>query len=194
MATALDLCNHALVLLGERPLSSLDDRGVPAQVARTTYVRVRDTLLAERPWHWTRRFADLPRLAAPPASASGHSAAYQLPSPCYRVVTASVAGFDLMGDWSLEAGHLLCSVDSAAVLQLEYHGLVDESAWPAHFCLGLTYRLAAEFAVPIADDIKKRDLYLRDSEREMAKARHQASTERPQVPVFTGRLAGARGR
>jgi hypothetical protein len=190
----LELANHALILLGERPLASLDDPGVAAQAVRAAYGPLRDHLLAERPWHWSRQFADLPRLAAAPSKASGQTAAYRLPSPCFRIVTAYVDAYDLAGDWTLEPGRLLVSCDASRAVTLEFHGLVPERDWPAAFRLAFSYRLAADLAVPITTDLKLRDLYLRDGERELARARHQASTERPGTPVVANRLMTMRGR
>jgi len=56
MFTKIDLCSMALIKLGEKPIQSLNEDSASAQLARTLYDPIVDTLLSTFPW----RFATKP--------------------------------------------------------------------------------------------------------------------------------------
>ena len=59
MNTKIDLCSMALLKLGEQPIQSLMDDTPGAQLARTLFDPVIDTLLAMHPWHFACKTFDL---------------------------------------------------------------------------------------------------------------------------------------
>ena len=50
MFTKIDLCSMALLKLGEKPIQSLSEDSASAQLARTLFEPVTETLLSMFPW------------------------------------------------------------------------------------------------------------------------------------------------
>jgi len=194
MATidALKLCSDALLLLGEEAIADFEGASVPQQVAAARYGELRDLMLASHPWRFNRAFVELGRLTAAPLPAVGFDAAYQLPIPCYRIVVPYVDGTRIR-DWAVGSGVIWLDATASQTVSLEYHGAADEALWTPDFRQAVVYRLAADFAMTIREDMKARDLYLRDSEAQLSKARHRNAGEQPQRAIPLGRFQQLRG-
>lgn len=87
MASTIDICNLALMRIGQRGnLASIDpsESGSPLSEACNNFFDiVKNDFLEAFPWSFAVRRAALSKLAAAPL---GYSAAYRLPSDCIRVV------------------------------------------------------------------------------------------------------------
>ena len=59
MFTKIDLCSMALLKLGEKPIQSLADDSAAAQLARTLFDPITDTLIASHPWRFAMRTYEL---------------------------------------------------------------------------------------------------------------------------------------
>lgn len=190
-ADAIRICSRALVFLGEEPLASFEEAGTAAVVAAANYEATTDMLLASHPWHWNRVTVRLAANADAISPAMGYSGAYTLPVPCFKIVVPFASGQEVH-DWDVQGGVLYLDAGPDEVVELRYHGRVDESLFPPAFATALAYQLAAEFAVPISGDEKKRDLYLRDAALALRKAKHTSGTDRPADPIPTGRFQATR--
>lgn len=85
MATSsTDLVNAGLVMLGEKPLASLDDESDVALAARTLYDNARDFVLALHPWNRCVKHVALSKLATTPAMTWDF--AYLYPSDALRIL------------------------------------------------------------------------------------------------------------
>lgn len=195
MATGdqIRICSEALVLLGEEPIDSLEGDSTPQLVAARLYQPTANDLLASHPWRFNRRVEALNRIEAAPPVAVGFDAAYALPAGCLRIIAPFIGGTAARA-W--EPAETVIWLDAGVNdrVELEYHAAVDEQRWTPAFRQGVVYRLAAEMAVPIRDDPKARDLYLRDADRKLALARHQNATERPARRLIGGRFEALRRR
>jgi hypothetical protein len=90
MPTATDICNMALDMLREAPISSVDDGSLEADWFKRNYAQVRDASLIEHPWNFAIRRHSLPASASAPAFDWLH--AYDLPTDCLRVLPLRAGG------------------------------------------------------------------------------------------------------
>lgn len=144
MASKTDICNLALVRLGEPPVLSLDDTSKRANALKSYYDLALDILLQDHPWNFATRRATLARLTAAPDF--GYSYAYQLPSGCLRVLGMVGDGYNIDPslNYKLEGQQLL--TDESAV-KIKYILRVTETGmYGARFCSALASRLALELS------------------------------------------------
>lgn len=192
-ADALAICNEALVLLGDAPIDSFDGEGAANVACRTHYAPARDHLLAIHPWNFSRLTVDLVRLEAAPSSATGFSAAYQLPADLLRIVRVFVDSIPEPA-WSQEAKHLLVDASDTAAVAIEYHRLVDETYFIKPFRTALMTEMAARLAPALTEREGMTDTMQRAARMALATARHQNATQRPAQHISATRFQRARAR
>ena len=108
-----------------------------------------------------------------------------------RIVAPFVDGAVAPG-WEPTETAIWLDAEPTQTVELEYHARVDEIRWTPAFRQAVTYRLAAEFAVPIRDDSKIQAAMMQLAEAELAKARHQNASERPVRRIPVGRFQALR--
>jgi len=81
VASATDICNLALLYVGEEAIS-LADNSATASACNLAYVRSRRALLASHPWNFARKVTTLAETTDDPAY--GFTYCYALPTGCLR--------------------------------------------------------------------------------------------------------------
>lgn len=189
---AIRICSQALVKIGAEPITSFEDGTAEAETARMLYQAAVDARLASHPWHWSKRWAQLVRKAGVTIpSAVGRSAVFSLPADCFRPIGFFVNG-QSTADFVLAEGLVYLNAEDADVVEAQYHGRVDETAWSEGFRKAMVDLLAAEFAIPLRDSREMQDAYDIRGERALALARHSNHTEQPTQAMPTGRQAALR--
>lgn len=201
MTPDVQLCAEALLLLGAAPISGFDDGSASAQIAMRLWPGTRDALLACYPWRCTLAKARLARLSDAPKTEWAH--AFALPPDLLTVralFTANVPGARPLAEYELFDGRLYAN---AADVWIDYQRASDPDAWPAHLRQLARYALAAEFAMPVTEQLNLADLWHRKAwgtpgegkaGGEAAVARRiDAQQQPPQViddyPLIAARLA-----
>lgn len=151
MASAVEICNRALVRLGEDTITALDNDSDRARVCNAIYNEVKETTLSEYPWNCTIYRATLAPLAEAPVWNFAY--AYQLPTDpyCLRVLEANL---DITYyPWRVEGRTLV--TDAGGSVDIMYIALVqDENQIPPILRELISIRLAAEICYPITGDYK----------------------------------------
>ena len=78
------IANAALVLLGERRISSIDENTKPAKTLKERYAEVRDDTLRAHPWNFATKRIGLAADAVAPVW--GFDSAFTLPVDCLRLL------------------------------------------------------------------------------------------------------------
>lgn len=177
MASSVEICNRALVRLGENTITSLDDDSDRARVCNTIYPEVLDSVMSEYPWNCAIHRASLSRLVSTPVW--DFAFAYQLPTDpyCLRVLEANLdIGFY---PWQIEGRTL---VTDANAVSIKYLARIDDpNAIPPLLRELVSIRLAAEICYPITGDARLAtsvwELYAR-KEKEAKLADGQEGTPR----------------
>lgn len=178
--TSVALCNRALTLLGEAPITSLEEESAPSQIANTIYEMVLDSALAAHPWRFATKEAVLSKLTDAPVDKSwAHQ--YLLPGDYISVhsvgrspgFSGNLAAYQIFGD--------RIYANTADGLVVEYVARPPESEFPPHFTKYLVYQLASDMAIAITENVDKWDVFRRLAERESALAHHIDSRQTPSM-------------
>lgn len=149
-SSALALCSQALLKLGAAPISSFDEETSEALVAQRLYPMSLDTLLSSHPWNFAITQRSLARLSTPPVA--DYDYAFQLPENCLRVISAGSSNQGHGLDYRLQGNTL--ATNSECVI-LTYLCRAHEALFPPFFCFALISRLAADFCLPMTDNLSR---------------------------------------
>lgn len=176
--SAVALCARALIAIGARPIGSLDETGVEAQVCRRLYPGLRDALLSAHPWNFATRQAGLPRLASAPDADFGH--AFQLPADFLRALSVGERGRGRGVAYRISGREI--HADPAA-LTLTYVARPHEGDFPPFFDQALVARLSAEFVLPLTESTSRAEALSRVAEDAFRRAR-QIDSQQDLPPRF----------
>ena len=148
MATSvIEICNNALLDLGEDAIMSLGDESKAAGLCNHRWPAVRDAVLRAHPWNCAMAQAEL--AAATTAPLWKWEFKYNLPPDFLRVVTVVGVDGQEVDDWEIQGGIILCNADAPIFISYvrretdpkKYDALLDEA---------LAARMAATLAYPLS--------------------------------------------
>lgn len=150
MASQIDIISNALLLIGHTPISSLDpDQGAGATVGAALFDTTLEYMLATTYWRFSMKQQQLNRLTAEPLN--NWQYAFQLPTDLvtlYRVDPR--ANYQIFGD-------LLYT--NQTELAADYSFKPEATELPIYFVQAMQYKLAADFAIAITNDLQKNQIY-----------------------------------
>lgn len=155
MASEVSICNQALSWLGVSAIMNLDDPQKQAQLCKTNYAQLRDTVLEEGKWSFaTRRVMYSTPVATSPDY--GYANKFALASTELIVIEANDTGkpqgdYDL--DWRVEERHIV--TDATKVYAKVIIQVTDVQKFSNTFRQALAARIAAELAMPLTESHKK---------------------------------------
>ena len=146
MATSvIEICNSALIDLGEEAIASLTDNTKAARLCNQRWASVRDAVLRAHPWNCASALTELAASASSPAWK--WTSSFPLPTDCLRVLSVAAGGAPLSA-WEVQAGLVLC--DEAGPLSVAYiRRLDDPRLFDPLLSEALSARLAATLAYPL---------------------------------------------
>lgn len=155
MASEVTICNLALSHLGDDRISSLDDPTRQGRACKLHYVLTRDAVLRDHPWNFATRREYLALLAG--AAPVGWDYAYAYPSDCLfareiwqTVVLEQPTPFEVLTSGT---GRVLVTNEANAVLEYTAR-IADTTQFDALFIDALSYKLAAELAMPLTRSVQ----------------------------------------
>lgn len=184
MSTDIDMASNALILLGDNPISSFTEAGFGATAAANLYNETYRDLLATHPWSFAFKEQYLNQLTSTPENVTGYTYAYQLPTDLIRIwETMENADYVIVGD-------KLYSNMNKILLRYVYQ--VDETSLPPHFVKTMEYKLAAEFAPFIGEQVQLANFYEQKYMMQLGKAMAIDSSSRPQVGIVDSPIVDVR--
>ena len=140
--SATQICSAALVLIGERPISDIEDTGNPNAVrCKAVYAKSRDALLREYAWGFATKRVALAQAATAPVF--GYTYQYPLPADCLRVLETQDASIV----YELEDGYLLTDEEE---IQIRYIARVTQTGkFDSLYTECLSIRIARELAYAV---------------------------------------------
>lgn len=181
--TKIGIISKALILCGEKPLSSLSEDRYGATVGSNLFESLYESELQSNPWRFATKKGSLSRLNVTPLNQWTY--AYQLPSDC--LIPSHVypgAPYEIYGD--------RIYTDATSV-ELDYRFKPEVSALPAYFALLLTYRLAANMIKPITESDDARNELLKTYRMQRADALYADAQGRPSTAVQSSPFIDVRG-
>lgn len=193
MATDIDICNKALSLLGFPPIVSLlDDNDASAVICNAAYALAKAELLEVREWTFAVVRAVL-EPSTPPLF--GYKNSFDVPENVSRVVEVSdnpdfrreVRG---KFKWVKEADAILSDADVLYVRWLIVD--IDENLFTPAFTNAFSYKLAAEIAMPLSEDMSKVETFSGIYELKIREASAQDGGQGVQERISANKITGAR--
>lgn len=181
-ASELDIINQALVLVGAKPIASLDEATNQAVAAKVFYQLSRDEVLRAHPWNFAIKRVHLSPLSVAPAY--GYSSAFQLPADWLRTIEIS------SDEYNHEGGKLLCNDNG---IDLRYVARVtDVTTYDSLFVTSLSCNIAAKLAPSIAGGTTMQQTMWQMYTAQLAHARAIDAQEEPAPTFESSRLLAER--
>ncbi|WP_272701515.1 hypothetical protein [Desulfovibrio sp. Fe33] len=148
MATSvIEICNNALLDLGEDAIMSLGDDSKAAGLCNHRWPAVRDAVLRAHPWNCAMGQAELAAGASAPLWKWAYR--YVLPTDFLRIIALTGADGEDIGNWEIQSGVILC--DEEAPVYIAYvRRETDPKKYDALLAEALSARLAATLAYPLS--------------------------------------------
>lgn len=178
MATSIDICNQALISIGQDPIITMDDSSKQSRLCKRLYEPTLETLLREYPWSFAiRRVILAPEVDAP---GFGYTRKFALPTDCMRIVSTGLDDDQFV----IEGDGILCDED---VIHLRYVGKPESaSVYDSHFVQVLTYRLAKVMCQSLTANPDLLTLMARQENTALVRAMNTQAIETSPQPVVEG--------
>ena len=131
MFTKIDLCSMALLKLGEKPIQSLQDDSVPAQLSRSLFDSTVDTLLCMFPWRFATQQITVNR------NTDGN---FVIPSNVLKVIKC---------DGKIIGNQIKTNGDITKITAIVR---TEPELFPGYFATLVATKLALEFSIPLIGD------------------------------------------
>ena len=146
MASQTSICNQALLALGEKTITSIDDDTNAARICKAHYEPIRLAVQEEHPWTFCTKWENLAKLADPPLSEFAN--AFAIPADTLRVVFVG-QDYDHPEEYRVEGENIVTNLNECKA-QLIYNE-PDVSRWSPLFVQAFTARLTADMAIAITE-------------------------------------------
>lgn len=175
MTDKVSIISAALVLLGQSPVTDLDESNTTRAASRM-YDTLFKAYLEMENWWFARQISQLNELADEPDNPN-YKTAYELP-PYFRSV---ITTHPFLNDYQLSQRQLLANITGK--LQLEYTIEVQERWLPASFVLLLEYGMAARLAKIVTNANTLVALYKNEEKDQLSLCRQINYRNAPQPAI-----------
>ena len=199
MATEVSICNHALALLGQQRVLTLDDDTREAGACKDTYAPTRDAMLEENAWTFARAQASLPAETTVPVF--GYTLSFPLPPDCINVTWAgpdSATAFTSVA-WERVGDRIYARPPASATTSIFIwytRRVQDAQQFPPAFADVLATRVAAELAYAFTESAQRHQALWQVYERKLVVALgaegQQGRSKRTYNQDLTRQRAGGR--
>lgn len=170
MTKKIEICSNALILLGHKPISSFEEPGSGALLAKNLYNTTYLNFLSSNNWAFAKKYIGLNRLADTPLHPD-YQYQFQLPSDYVRIeTTVPVSDYKIFEDKLYS---------NSADLGLNYFYNIREELLPPYAVAAMEYAMASKLAIPLTVDAKKSELYAQLYARQLSAA---MSTDAQGIP------------
>lgn len=169
MASDIEICNRALVILGQEPVLTLDESSKESRRCKQLYPAARDTVLRAHPWSFAlkRQYAALEDATVP----FGYQYKFAIPTECLRLVNV-LADDD---SYTIEGQSILTDEPKLEIIFVEQ--VIDPNRFDQGFEECLVFRLASDLCPSLLADYDLMKYYEQKYQSALASARHVDSVE-----------------
>lgn len=166
MFTKIDLCSMALLKLGEKPIQSLREDSASAQLARTLFDSVVDTLLSVFPWRFATQTIELIK------NSDGD---FVIPADVLRIIKC---------EGKIVGNKIINSADTMNIVAVVRS---QPESFPGYFASLVATKLALEFCIPLIGDtsVFKMISALYESEYQSAKFIDSTTSNQANINDFS---------
>lgn len=150
MDKKVEICSNALLLLGHNPISSFEEPGAGALLAKNLYESTYRDFLSSTNWNFAKKYANLNRLAGTPEHPE-YQYMFQLPTDYLRLdSTIPAVDYEIIGDKIYT---------NQPEIHVEYVYRSKEEFLPPYAIKALQLLMASTLAVPLTVDVAKAEYY-----------------------------------
>lgn len=172
MATNIEICTNALLLLGDSAIASLEENTDRARRCASIYPQARRDVLRSHPWNCLVRRVQLAPMAQAPAF--GWNQQFAVPGNLLRLLDVSVNRCQV--DFEYEDRKILAN---ATVLNVRYLADLPESGWDSNLTDIMIKRMVKDLAYPITKSTSLAQLKAQEFEVAWKRAKSVDGQENP---------------
>jgi hypothetical protein len=184
MASKINVISNALLLIGDKTISTLNEGTARALVASNLYDSIYESELASHPWGFARTLATL-SLTTQASEIDTWDNVYQLPTDFITLYR-----FHPIGDYEVYGDKIYTNLTNVTI---DYTAKVQEAGWPGYFQAMMQYALAKDFAVSIRENTEMASYMTKMYLGAAQKARAYDSKQKIQRPIQSAPFLEVRG-
>lgn len=170
MSVAVDICNSALIKLGQERINALTDNKKTARLCQEQYPKIVKRMLRAHPWNFGIKRASLAQVDA--GLAHGDENAFEIPLDCLRILTINESHYY---KHKVEGRFILADVD---IVELRYiTENTPEAYYDGCFQEAVACALAADLCYALTQSNTMKQSLLEECKDWIAQARSFNSME-----------------
>jgi len=191
MASAVDIANSALNLLGASTISAFTDDSKNARLVNQRYEPVRNRVFRSHAWNCLHKRVQLAQNSTAPVVE--YSYAYALPSDCLRVLKIHNGTTDSIAsdiDYKLEGRNIVTNEGTVYIIYIAID--TDPNNYDTYLQESISHQLAADLAYAVTNNATLADKYMVRADERLREARFIDATENSLGTIESSEFTDAR--
>ena len=191
MASAVDIANSALNLLGASTISAFTDDSKNARLINQRYEPVRNRVFRSHAWNCLHKRVQLAQNSTAPVVEYSH--AYALPSDCLRVLKVHNGTTDSIKsalDYKLEGRNIVTDEGTVFIIYIALD--TDPNNYDTYLQESISHQLAADLAYAVTNNATLADKYMTRADERLREARFIDATENSLGTIESSEFTDAR--
>ncbi|BAQ85506.1 tail tubular protein A [uncultured Mediterranean phage uvMED] len=191
MASAVDIANSALNLLGASTISAFTDDSKNARLVNQRYEPVRNRVFRSHAWNCLHKRVQLAQNSTAPVVE--YTYAYALPSDCLRVLKVHNGTTDSIAsnlDYKLEGRNIVTNEGTVFIIYIAID--TDPNNYDTYLQESISHQLAADLAYAVTNNATLADKYMVRADERLREARFIDATENSLGTIESSEFTDAR--
>jgi hypothetical protein len=191
MASAVDIANSALNLLGASTISAFTDDSKNARLINQRYEPVRNRVFRSHAWNCLHKRVQLAQNSTAPVVEYSH--AYALPADCLRVLKVHNGTTDSIKsaiDYKLEGRNIVTDEGTVFIIYIALD--TDPNNYDTYLQESIAHQLAADLAYAVTNNATLADKYMTRADERLREARFIDATENSLGTIESSEFTDAR--
>ena len=191
MASAVDIANSALNLLGASTISAFTDDSKNARLVNQRYEPIRDRVFRSHAWNCLHKRVQLAQNTTAPVVE--YSYAYALPADCLRVLKIHNGTTDSIKsemDYKLEGRNIVTNEGTVYLIYIAK--ITDPNEYDTYLQESISHQLAADIAYAITNNATLANNYMARADERLREARFVDATENSLGTIESNEFTDAR--
>ena len=191
MASAVDIANSALNLLGASTISAFTDDSKNARLINQRYEPVRNRVFRSHAWNCLHKRVQVAQNSTAPVVEYSH--AYALPSDCLRVLKIHNGTTDSIAssiDYKLEGRNIVTDEGTVFIIYIALD--TDPNNYDTYLQESIAHQLAADLAYAVTNNATLADKYMTRADERLREARFIDATENSLGTIESSEFVDAR--
>ncbi len=184
MASAVTICNGALIKCGAARIGALNENTVEAKLCNARYEENLKDLLRAHPWNFATGWATPAVVALPPDTMYGN--AFQLPGDCLRVIETNCP----VDQWKVEGDLITADIADLKIRYIKY--VTDPNLMDENFREVLSCKIAADIGFSLTQNQSRCDALMNEYKSNLRTARSFNGQESAPPRVYADSWLNAR--